>query len=216
MILPYRHTEFTRKKREDRRKSLIESARYLFSTNGYENTTVKHIVKEAGTSIGNFYFYFQTKEELLLSVAKEINDAVFLDIELLADPKYTAELNSAIYIYTFTRHWYNNLEIARILIQGQIDLDTRNRLLSMHKEKLIELTFGKGTIIDRFPLDILIAAWQGIWLGVLELKLHDTDNSETEYWAYRIIEISLSAAGCNSEILTSTLDDLKKITKNIS
>lgn len=202
--MPYRQTEHSRKKREDRKRSIIKSARELFSSAGYENTTVKDIVEGAGTSIGNFYFYFQTKEELLLAVAKNINDFVFDEIDTLAKPEYSPELNSAIYIYVFTKHWYDNLEIARVLIQGKIEVDTRNRLLYMHKEKLVELTNSGEKVAEKFPLEIIISAWQSIWLGVLELKLHDTENNSNDYWAFIVIDLSLSAAGLSKEEIAAT------------
>ncbi|GJQ63379.1 MAG: hypothetical protein SCALA702_24320 [Melioribacteraceae bacterium] len=209
--MPYRQTEHSRKKREERKRSIIESARELFSSTGYETATVKDIVDGAGTSIGNFYFYFQTKEELLLAVAKNINDFVFDEIDTLAKPEYSSELNSAIYIYVFTKHWYDNLEIARVLIQGKIEVDTRNRLLYMHKEKLAELTNSGEKVADKFPLEIIISAWQSIWLGVLELKLHDTENNSNDYWAFIVIDLSLSAAGLSKEEIAETKEKMLEL-----
>jgi len=50
---------------KDRKKNrILQCAADVFSKKGYHNTTVKDIASEAGVSIGSFYFYFASKEEL--------------------------------------------------------------------------------------------------------------------------------------------------------
>ncbi|MFC1669045.1 TetR/AcrR family transcriptional regulator [Spirochaetota bacterium] len=43
---------------------ILESARYLFVTKGYFNTTIPDIVKDSGVSIGSIYHYFESKQHL--------------------------------------------------------------------------------------------------------------------------------------------------------
>jgi AcrR family transcriptional regulator len=54
--------------REERMELLKETALRLFSANGYEATSISTIAKEAGISKGLMYNYFESKEELLLSL----------------------------------------------------------------------------------------------------------------------------------------------------
>lgn len=54
--------------REERMELLKETALRLFSSNGYEATSISVIAKEAGISKGLMYNYFESKEELLLSL----------------------------------------------------------------------------------------------------------------------------------------------------
>src|SRR2546425_11549934 len=56
--MPYRVTERTEQRRQAMRKRIITAARDLFVRQGYQPTTMQQIVQEAGTSIGNCYFYF--------------------------------------------------------------------------------------------------------------------------------------------------------------
>jgi AcrR family transcriptional regulator len=47
-------------------KSLIlETALKMFRERGYEETTMRAIAEKAGVSLGNAYYYFQSKEELI-------------------------------------------------------------------------------------------------------------------------------------------------------
>jgi AcrR family transcriptional regulator len=70
--MAYRRTEKMQKRVADRRRSIIEAAGKLFALEGYEATTMKKIADEAGTSIGNMYFYFPNKEELMINLISEI------------------------------------------------------------------------------------------------------------------------------------------------
>jgi AcrR family transcriptional regulator len=50
------------------RDRLILAARDLFWSHGYEATTLAEIVKQAEVNSGSLYYFFKTKEELLLAV----------------------------------------------------------------------------------------------------------------------------------------------------
>ncbi len=50
--------------KQKRRYNLLESAKKLFSKNGYAGTTVGMIAADAGVSTGTFYLYFKSKTEV--------------------------------------------------------------------------------------------------------------------------------------------------------
>jgi AcrR family transcriptional regulator len=50
------------------RDRIIEAAIWLFYANGYNATGVAEILKKAKVNSGSFYFFFKSKEELLLAV----------------------------------------------------------------------------------------------------------------------------------------------------
>lgn len=56
----------------ERRKELLDTARRLFISKGYEKTSINDILKEVGIAKGTFYYYFTSKEEML--------EAMILDI----------------------------------------------------------------------------------------------------------------------------------------
>lgn len=49
-------------------RRLVEAARELFWSRGYEATTLGEVAKRAGANPGSLYYFFKTKEELLLAV----------------------------------------------------------------------------------------------------------------------------------------------------
>jgi len=58
----------------DTRDRLIETARTLFLENGYGNTGIAQILKEADVGSGSLYHFFPTKEDLLLAVLEKYKE----------------------------------------------------------------------------------------------------------------------------------------------
>jgi len=53
---------------QDKRRAIIEAAQHLFTTVGYESTTMAQIAKTAGVAVGTVYLYFKNKTDLLIAV----------------------------------------------------------------------------------------------------------------------------------------------------
>ena len=56
------------KKGEKRKQDLIRIAYRMFVTRGYEHTSVDEIIAEAGIAKGTYYYYFESKEQMLEDV----------------------------------------------------------------------------------------------------------------------------------------------------
>ena len=50
------------------RRELIDAAHRLFLDKGFEATSVGEIVEAADVAKGTFYFYFKTKDDILLAL----------------------------------------------------------------------------------------------------------------------------------------------------
>ncbi len=57
-------TATKKRRREETREKLLQSALTVFATHGYERATVDEIVRDAGFSKGAFYVHFESKEDL--------------------------------------------------------------------------------------------------------------------------------------------------------
>lgn len=53
------------KAHKDRKLEIIDAAVELFITQGYRKTTIKDILKKVGIAKGTFYYYFESKEEVM-------------------------------------------------------------------------------------------------------------------------------------------------------
>lgn len=65
-------------KKEIRKKELIKVAYELFTTKGYENTSVDEIIREAGIAKGTYYYHFESKEQILEEVSHMMIDETII------------------------------------------------------------------------------------------------------------------------------------------
>lgn len=75
----------------DTRGELIDAAWQLFTTRGYDATSVQDVIDKVGVSKGAFYHYFTTKEELLDTVVERTTRAAVAELEpVVTEPSRTA------------------------------------------------------------------------------------------------------------------------------
>ncbi len=77
-------------KKEEKKRKIIDAAIKIFARNGYFNSRVSEIAKEAGVADGTIYIYFKSKEELLSAIFDEALN-VFVEeskkmLEEITDP----------------------------------------------------------------------------------------------------------------------------------
>lgn len=56
------------KPKRDKLDAIVDAATDLFTTNGYETTTIAEVAKKAGVAVGTVYLYFKNKQEILYAV----------------------------------------------------------------------------------------------------------------------------------------------------
>jgi TetR/AcrR family fatty acid metabolism transcriptional regulator len=75
----------------DKREAILRAATSVFAHNGYFNSKVADIAREAGVADGTVYLYFKSKEDILHSIfdrgVEEALGAARKQIESVADPK---------------------------------------------------------------------------------------------------------------------------------
>lgn len=64
------------KKSSDRKMEIVQAARGLFYTQGYESVSVQQIIDAVGIAKGTFYHYFSSKEDLLDAMVDFMLDAM--------------------------------------------------------------------------------------------------------------------------------------------
>jgi AcrR family transcriptional regulator len=58
----------------DKRERLLEAGRCLIHRQGFRHTTLADIARESGVPLGNVYYYFRTKDELLDAVVQRLGE----------------------------------------------------------------------------------------------------------------------------------------------
>jgi TetR/AcrR family fatty acid metabolism transcriptional regulator len=55
----------------DKHRQIIDAAVRVFARNGYYNSRVSDVAREAGVASGTIYLYFKTKDEILVTLFRE-------------------------------------------------------------------------------------------------------------------------------------------------
>jgi AcrR family transcriptional regulator len=65
---------------QERARHIISAASTVMGRQGYNATSMKDIAAEAGVAQGLIHYYFGSKEELLVAVVRDLNDAMLTDV----------------------------------------------------------------------------------------------------------------------------------------
>jgi AcrR family transcriptional regulator len=66
------------------RNRVIEAARQLFGSEGYEGATIRQIARHAGVSVGSVFTTFHSKGEVLSQVIQDLLGPAYAELERLA------------------------------------------------------------------------------------------------------------------------------------
>jgi AcrR family transcriptional regulator len=77
---------------EDTRRKIYEAAMELFREKGFEQTTMRDIAAQAGVALGGAYYYFSSKDAIVLAFYAEMQQAINQPVlEALAGRKKLGE-----------------------------------------------------------------------------------------------------------------------------
>ena len=69
--MPYRTTENTRRRADERRSALVRATWAIVAEHGFAGASVTEVARAAGTSTGLLYSYFGSRDELLAEVFRQ-------------------------------------------------------------------------------------------------------------------------------------------------
>ncbi len=72
-----------------KREKLVEAARSLIHQNGYRDTSIADIAKASGVPLGNIYYYFKTKDDLVsaaITQRRDLNREWYAQLDTLPSP----------------------------------------------------------------------------------------------------------------------------------
>ncbi|GAE04309.1 regulatory protein, TetR [Paenibacillus sp. JCM 10914] len=87
---------------EDTRKRIADAAKQLFMQKGYKSTSIEEIVEATGSSKGNIYYHFKSKEGLFLFLIEEWD----LEWDQRWDEQGRNYKNSVDKLYASPNNWY--------------------------------------------------------------------------------------------------------------
>lgn len=181
---------------EERRKELIDTAEQLFITNGYDQTAVSDIVKEVNLSQGAFYYYFESKEDILVAILEKNLRAMEIALRHTAD---RTDLDEAVKLNAM----FNQLISATVsgkkihnYIHQEMNADLHKKLIkirfAVRIAQIIGEVISKGVDKGRFnvslPMEtsyilvmVLASAFRVFNLLETSDELTDTEQAGIQY-----------------------------------
>ena len=86
---------------ETRRSELIDTAEELFLENGYDETAVSEIVRNAGVAQGTFYHYFRSKDDVLSAITDRWIEEIRAEIEDIASGDDSDAIDKILGVFGF-------------------------------------------------------------------------------------------------------------------
>src|ERR1700750_3151366 len=91
------------------RDKLVYAAMELFTTKGYEATSIAEILSKAGVNSGSLYYFFKTKEELLLAGLDLFQQLVY---PIVMEPAFSRETDPVEKIFSVLADYRQRLVLC--------------------------------------------------------------------------------------------------------
>jgi AcrR family transcriptional regulator len=208
--MPYRITERAEQRRQAMRQRLIQAACTLFVRQGYAATTMQQIVQEAGTSIGNCYFYFSNKEALLQAVVEDFAHQIgqAIDAAIAAVPPGPEQL--AVALAHGVKAALAQADLARVLLVEANMPRLRTIVLNYFAARLPYLLEEGEQHGNEAQMLLTTLAWQGAVFQILEAAIRGSVEADATTVTHFLIRWNLRAIGVSEEQITEILNRLAK------
>lgn len=121
---------------ETRRDELLEAASDLFLENGYRDTSVNSIVESIGVSKGTFYYYFDSKEDVLEELGEKLSGPIYRKIDEITEKDSLNAIEKPNRIFSTSR---------------RLKLNNKEELRKIFHLCIGRKTFGSGTRYRNSP-----------------------------------------------------------------
>ena len=179
-----------------RRNDIIKTSIKLFNEKGYANTSTRHIAETMNISVGNLYYYFKNKEDILIKIFTQFTDEILcevIEIDFEVDTMFLFE-DLLIKNYQIEREYiFLTTEINTIILNNP-------RFRRIRKESLIlEIDLFKKLIKHQIKFDYFVKL-EDEEINFLISNVWTIARTSYSFWS--ILEINLE-------------DNLKKSIRNI-
>lgn len=206
----YRRTERGDLRYHKRRTEIVRAARRLFGEQGFDSTTMQQVVREAGTSIGNCYFYFPNKEALLLVVIKEIIGEIWGGADAALDRIPSGIEKLGFIFYQSITLMLMHEELGRLMLRALSVPAVREAIVEDYRKRVRQLIHENPSLFSEEDVDLKICSAQGAGIALIEMKLHGEMDAPPEKIGMFLARYNLQALGYPRDTVDETLAMLER------
>jgi AcrR family transcriptional regulator len=161
-------------------ETVLKAATDLFGRQGYHGTTMRDIARESGLGLGALYYYFESKEELVLLFYERVNGQVLEAFRSRQEVPTTLPEALANFLRLKLEHLRPYRDLLRVVMKEAIDpgsplcplnaASARSLAssLALFREMIARAEAARGAEIEEMA--------RGLWMahmGILAYWLHD-------------------------------------------
>ena len=171
----------------ERKEAILRAAAHEFAEKGYERASLNRMIKEAGLSKGTFYYYFEDKADLFVTVLRgKLPWETWLSESRLLDSDDASSFWRCLRALELRKYTYLGQypDIAR-LVDAAFGLTASHfdnaSLADYLQERMVEIRgmidHGRrvGAVRRDLPLELLLNLWEGIARSLSEWIFKDWD-----------------------------------------
>jgi TetR/AcrR family fatty acid metabolism transcriptional regulator len=156
----------------DKPQHIIEAAIRVFARNGYYNSRVSDIAREAGIASGTIYLYFRTKEEILVTLFRDKMAAFVAQLrqEIAGEPDPVAKIRRLVAMHFTVLE--QNPALAEVV---QVELRQGHKFFrgaSAHEVsayfELIGSVLEEGVAAGRFHAELPVKVATKVLFGAMD------------------------------------------------
>lgn len=177
---------------EPRRTAIMASAKTLFLNQGIEHTSISMISKEAGVAKSLFYYYFETKEELVLAIIEEICEEHYRYLEARYQQDAEDIFDGLLFLVdSFFNFQPMTRQINAAVFLNEIDFNIRYHTMYLEKigdfiDVIVDRAQQEGYLFIDYPNETFVMMLEGL------LRLHHDETIDlTALKIARIMEQTL-------------------------
>lgn len=147
------------------KEKIIETSINLFNEKGCLNTSTRHIADELGISVGNLYYHFKNKEEILIEIFINYVNLIFKEINAINYEKDEMFLLRDFLLnnletdikYRFLRFELNLLLISFPKFKNIMEEQLQNEIGMLKKLLNHQIFYGYIRTMDENEMDFLVS-----------------------------------------------------------
>ena len=104
----------------NKRKGILDAAIKLFSKNGYEQTSIEELAREAGIGKGTIYSYFETKRDIVRAFCEDQLEHTRNELTANTNPDSNLQEELLVILMAEFEHQTENKEFGRLFLQEKV------------------------------------------------------------------------------------------------
>lgn len=209
--MAYRRTAYMEERVSRRKQQMLKAAEALIIEHGYKATTMQDVAKKAGTSIGNVYFYFSNKDEMVMEVIDHLCEEIWSTddlkaMDLSAYPHYAIE---ALDDYLKITAIFQKKHFARAILGGATYPGFRNRIIRFFEGKAIERYSKYSDFYEGIDREMAFSCHFGSVVNVMMKVLQEELDRTPEEVGKFLARWKLQARGLPADTVDRAMEDLE-------